>query len=412
MYMHKSELVCCRTMQFSKRAQKVLMGAFLLSWMIPGYINTKYGVFEWQKIYSCIGFMMLIPFLKIKKKYLYLYSSIILWATISLFWGQKYSIDLYYCIGEILRFLCLFLMLIYLSNIIKNEKDVYLFLKILLILALIRETFRDVLWLERFISVKSWYWTRKHTLFSVYGIVILFSFTCSNEIGYLKSITLSIPFIISLIIFLERTAWIGLFLGISFISLLVAINNRVKVYKVVKIIVAIIFISIFCIGFINKNFPSFSEAIYNRFMTLANLNSIASGDISRVGQYAIAWEIIKDRPLIGVGIGNFINCAPMYLNKVQYPSQLIHTNVEPHNFYLLMASELGIVGLIWAIYISFSSSFIVLRHAYKKQYKNLSVLLSSAGLCGASLSFFMFYHKEWFIIANVILVIADALGKE
>jgi O-antigen ligase len=69
---------------------------------------------------------------------------------------------------------------------------------------------------------------------------------------------------------------------------------------------------------------------------------------SSVGERAIfaihSWEIFKESPVIGVGTGDF----PSEYKKVNAVSSMpSHTNtVHPHNMYILVLTQLGILGLI------------------------------------------------------------------
>ena len=67
-------------------------------------------------------------------------------------------------------------------------------------------------------------------------------------------------------------------------------------------------------------------------------------DEGRVGErlefYRNTLAIIRDHPLLGVGTGGF---APAYAQSVQGTAMLPTRN--PHNQYLLTASQLGLVGL-------------------------------------------------------------------
>ena len=74
-----------------------------------------------------------------------------------------------------------------------------------------------------------------------------------------------------------------------------------------------------------------------------------------------SWEVIKENPIIGIGTGDFpIEYKKIYQIKEQ---ALIPNTKNPHNMYILIVMELGIIGLIsmlsifyYQIKLSFNSS--------------------------------------------------------
>lgn len=69
----------------------------------------------------------------------------------------------------------------------------------------------------------------------------------------------------------------------------------------------------------------------------------------------IALSMIKERPVLGIGIGNFVNYSQNYQTFLRAASKVAGENVNQipdwifqpeHNVYLLIASEIGILGLL------------------------------------------------------------------
>jgi O-antigen ligase len=77
-------------------------------------------------------------------------------------------------------------------------------------------------------------------------------------------------------------------------------------------------------------------------------NISAEGSSGRTDEWQIALEIAKDHPLAGVGMDNFRDVESRYvttnLNLLQV--QTVLKRPQPHNFYLQVLAELGIVGLV------------------------------------------------------------------
>lgn len=66
----------------------------------------------------------------------------------------------------------------------------------------------------------------------------------------------------------------------------------------------------------------------------------------RLKHWAVAIEMFKDKPLTGVGNGNYVTLHSKYLEK--YPQYIVlgEENFPTHNSYLKILSELGIIGFI------------------------------------------------------------------
>lgn len=68
-------------------------------------------------------------------------------------------------------------------------------------------------------------------------------------------------------------------------------------------------------------------------------------------QFQVAWNLIKDRPILGAGPGNYELVAPNYIFYVpNFPQWLLWEMV--HNTYLLLTAENGVmVGLLFIIFL-------------------------------------------------------------
>jgi O-antigen ligase len=73
----------------------------------------------------------------------------------------------------------------------------------------------------------------------------------------------------------------------------------------------------------------------------------------RIFYNKMAIEMIKEKPVLGIGIGNFVNYSqnyPAYIraaSKVAGVADIPQWIYQPvHNIYLLIASEIGILGLV------------------------------------------------------------------
>ncbi|MEI7761100.1 MAG: O-antigen ligase family protein [Thermoleophilia bacterium] len=74
----------------------------------------------------------------------------------------------------------------------------------------------------------------------------------------------------------------------------------------------------------------------------------ASGGSGRVDLWTIGFRMVADRPLTGVGAGNFVVSSIHYLLEpgiITRPQYIISGPKPPHNIYLQVLAELGFVGL-------------------------------------------------------------------
>lgn len=89
-------------------------------------------------------------------------------------------------------------------------------------------------------------------------------------------------------------------------------------------------------------FAGFAPPSASERLTLADQGS------GRVDIWTVGWRMVEDRPVTGVGAGNFERSAIRYLLE---PGSLLHDEfivVSPkvaHNIYLQVLAELGVVGL-------------------------------------------------------------------
>lgn len=149
---------------------------------------------------------------------------------------------------------------------------------------------------------------------------------------------LNIIVFVNIIISFSRNAWIGLAFGCLVFAI---IYNR----KLGAIIISLGVIFSF-IPQISNRLKEFNEASQNAF---------------RISIWKITLHIIKDNPIIGIGIGAFSNVYATYLKKFPKLVYSYDKVPHPHNIFLKFQSELGIPGslcffaILIFIFISLSS---------------------------------------------------------
>jgi O-antigen ligase len=156
-----------------------------------------------------------------------------------------------------------------------------------------------------------------------------------------------------------------------------------------------------------------ADDVRERFTNLS-----AEGSSGRVDEWQIAAEIIRDRPLTGVGMGNFTVVEPSYaLNRdvnLLRPEYALELQLETHNTYLELASELGLIGVVLFAALVGMSLFTALRGVRRfKQAQDAAGEAITRGLVVATLGIltaYVFlsgiYEKQLWILLGT-LVAAD-----
>jgi len=131
-------------------------------------------------------------------------------------------------------------------------------------------------------------------------------------------------------------------------------NSQVKAFFYSLILISsIAFTAYFTSPLFHERVTLVADEIvnYNEFQhsTLLNLSSMGL----RYTFFKNTSELIKKSPILGVGTGDF----PAEYKKINdIRSRLVRTTVQPHNMYLLVLAQLGILGLAslaWIFYLQF-----------------------------------------------------------
>ena len=116
----------------------------------------------------------------------------------------------------------------------------------------------------------------------------------------------------------------------------------------------------------------------NDIKGIAEMNLNSSWGI-RVAYYITTYDILKDKPLIGVGLGDFMDETASALETIEYPYLTQDTKefmkrFHPHNQYLLILLQMGVIGLALFLYIIYQ---ILKLKIDNPEIKELSILFAT-----------------------------------
>jgi len=143
----------------------------------------------------------------------------------------------------------------------------------------------------------------------------------------------------------SRGGWISL--GISVLLVILFVFNKIKGKKgLIKTFTWIVFVLIL----ISPLFPRLSDKLFVRFS-----GSDRGSAESRLPQFEVAYSIIRSNPMVGIGVNNY--------TEVMHDYDITDEGLESitphavHNIFLLIAAEIGILGI--AVFIWFITTIFV-----------------------------------------------------
>ena len=198
------------------------------------------------------------------------------------------------------------------------------------------------------------YLTRLWPIF--FGLSLIF-FKKKNKFYYI----LLIFFILSeILIFLsgERVAFFYINLSAFFVILF---SNKLSKLRLLVLLSS--FFLIITISLIN---PIAKERIFD--LTLRQMNIFSQNEKKYIfskqhnEMYITAYKMFQDNKIFGVGVKNFRN----FCNDKKYYTNANSCSTHPHNTYLQILAELGIVGFIFLITVLFYFCKYVYKHLMLK----------------------------------------------
>jgi O-antigen ligase len=181
---------------------------------------------------------------------------------------------------------------------------------------------------------------------------------------FFSSYFLLLAFIAALFFTFSRGAWIGAGAGILIIFILAVIKNDWLAQKKLLKIILLSGIFIFIASSI------FSDLVSARTSSALRLENKSNSE--RIESYRTSLKIIKNHWLFGTGIGNYTLAVHNEIDKTQ-PSYFYQ---PAHNIYLLILSEIGILGFIFFISLLLYVLIFNFEIRILLEYSNIALIVS------------------------------------
>lgn len=174
-------------------------------------------------------------------------------------------------------------------------------------------------------------------------------------------------FIAALFFTFSRGAWIAAIMGVLMVLFGHIIRRDLIAQKETLIV---ILISCFLIGVL---FFQYNDLITTRLSNNTRLEIKSS--MERVASYHEAWQIIKNHPLFGAGLGNYT----LAVHEELQPKELNWYYQPVHNVFLLIWSEIGLFGIVFFVLLLLSIMIKNLKlkiQSSRSNYFFISILVS------------------------------------
>ena len=182
-----------------------------------------------------------------------------------------------------------------------------------------------------------------------------------------KNFIISISFLFVLIetlIFLsgERVAFFFNTLSAIFIIIMINKFKKIRLITLVLSFFTIVLISIFD--------DTAKKRIWDQTINQIGINTTKLNIFSEIHEshYSSAYKMFLENKIMGIGIRNFRN----FCNEERYKTHEVSCTTHPHNTYVQLLSETGLIGFSFAIILFFYFTFKMLNHLkgalFKKEY--------------------------------------------
>ena len=143
-----------------------------------------------------------------------------------------------------------------------------------------------------------------------------------------------------------RAGQVGFFVMLSILIFQIFDKQRIKSLLIIILIIPTIFFTAYQYSDL---FGKRVDSATAEFLSHSINSEICCDSVSvRINFAKNSFEVVKQHPIIGVGTGDF----PVEYNKINLiHSPALPSSTNPHNMYILILMQLGLIGLISMLYI-------------------------------------------------------------
>lgn len=390
------------------------IGVFFISVLIPAENFLKIGIgplsYIWPltmaTISAWISRLMFIGFkVRIARKPTLLVTLWLVWGAASFFWAA----DAQSVIVRLIPFAGFVTLFVLFQDLVKEDRQ----LKVLLFGYFIASVCYAILSirgavlfdLKRIVLTEE---QNPNVLARALGIGLLMSPYMFHQLKKVlwKSLTFIgiVLLVIAIILTGSRGAWLGL-VGAFGVGWLL---SRGRVIRLRTILVWGLLITI-CI-FLLRSYGIISPFIMERISTLLSSEGIGTAS-GRWNIWAVGLELVKDNLLIGVGLNNFHVRFEDYIDASWLAESYgIYAGREPHNVFLSIQGELGLIGLV--IFISFYWSVFKTLLRYRTDVRAITGILIFAFIFFSGMSAAIQFSKFFWLALSISTLIPLVIQNE
>jgi O-antigen ligase len=212
-----------------------------------------------------------------------------------------------------------------------------------------------------------------YSVFLAFTSIILLNRIFSKYYTKKEKIMLFIFFLTvtgNLFIGVGRTGQVAFIAGVIVMSLIhFKVSYKAAVSSV--LLISIIFVLAYNVS---DNFNRRANQALGDINKIQNMDFRSSWGI-RAAYWQTTYEVVKDNPLIGVGIGDYMDETKSEVMQKKYDpkkynKKFMSTNT-PHNQFLLIVLQLGLIGLFLFLYFIYAFIYLPIKNP---EWKELSIL--------------------------------------
>jgi O-antigen ligase len=360
-----------------------LFGILFATWIMPESIYVDIGIIVRPLDIAVIilGVGCILTQLKNGKIWLYkdktsiIFAIFILWGASSFLWAEHKTQVLI----ETIQWLEIFLIFIFLSSLLKTEEHLKQFIFVFLGFAFLLQLIQGLYPMAVLFHIVPYSRERLDPLFAVLVIVFLHALIVEKHyvIGRYWMLVLIFLSIFNLLVSLTRKGIIGCALSIGLLITLSSKNIRGFLQRIVVYCAVITIL----IGTISISLPGLQKRLLARFLPLTGQAEKLGGGIEgRLTHFVISYNIFRERPLTGIGLGNHYHEFRDFFTQL-FEKKSVEKTGGVHNGFLLVLSELGLIGLTIILCLFLRPvRLIILYRKYGQVVRYPGILLGAASI--------------------------------